>query len=179
MVSNGKIATLFAYSLGKAQRILKTLSLLGAFPAPIYTHPAVEAINELYRQEGVNLPDTRLLTSEHKAQTLRQEGALIIAPPGLAENSFGRRFEGESAFLSGWMQVRGIRRRRALDRGFIVSDHADFQGLIKTVEGTGARRVLVTHGSAQALVRYLQERGLQAFDLNDLYSHHEQYAGEE
>lgn len=177
--SNGKIATLFAYSLGKAQRILKTLSLLGAFPAPIYTHPAVEAINELYRQEGVNLPDTRLLTSEHKAQTLRQEGALIIAPPGLAENSFGRRFEGESAFLSGWMQVRGIRRRRALDRGFIVSDHADFQGLIKTVEGTGARRVLVTHGSAQALVRYLQERGLQAFDLKDLYSHHEQYAGEE
>lgn len=177
--NGGKIATLFAYSLGKAQRILKTLSMLGEFPAPIYAHQAVEAINEVYRQAGVALPQTRLLTAEHKAQTLRQEGAIIIAPPGLVESSFGRRFEGESAFLSGWMQVRGIRRRRALDKGFVVSDHADFQGLIKTIESTGARRVLVTHGSAQPLVRYLQEKGLSAFDLKDLYSHHEQYAGEE
>ena len=90
-------------------------------------------------------------------------GALIIAPPSAAGSSWMRRFgEYSSGFCSGWMRVRGDRRRRGYDRGFVLSDHADWPGLIRTCRETGARRVLLTHGYSDAMTRYLREQGCDA-----------------
>ena len=90
-------------------------------------------------------------------------GALVLAPPSAAGSPWMRRFgDYADAFASGWMQVRGNRRRRGVDRGFVLSDHADWGGLLSAIEATGASRVLVTHGSVATLVRYLREKGLEA-----------------
>lgn len=163
--AEGKISLLFAYSLGKAQRIIAGLEAVG----PIYTHGAVEALNQVYRGCGVKLPDTTHLTSQKKEQLIA-EGALILAPPNAQDSTWSRKFSPLSeAFASGWMRVRGARRRRALDRGFVMSDHADWQGLLDTIKATGAQRVLVTHGYAQPLIRYLAEAGLHAQALETAY----------
>ena len=93
-------------------------------------------------------------------------GAMIIAPPSAAGSTWLRRFGTSStAFASGWMRVRGARRRRAVDRGFVVSDHVDWPSLLSAVDATGARRVLVTHGYRDPVVRYLRDRGLEADSL--------------
>ena len=87
----------------------------------------------------------------------------MIAPPSVAGSGWLRVFgEVAVAQASGWMTVRGIRRRRGFGKGFVVSDHADFPGLVSAVEATGARRVLVTHGSSEAFARFLRGRGLEA-----------------
>ena len=89
--------------------------------------------------------------------------ALVLAPPSAAHSPWIRRFGTHSdAFASGWMQVRGNRRRRGVDQGFALSDHADWPGLLRAIEATGARRIFVTHGGVAALVRYLSEKGFDA-----------------
>ncbi len=135
---------------------------------PIVCHGAVEAINTLYREAGIVLPPTRLATQiENKKDFAR---ALILAPPSAAASPWLKRFGDYSdALASGWMQVRGNRRRRGLDRGFALSDHADWPGLIAAIEATGAERVLVTHGYTEPLTRYLHEKGLDARALQTAY----------
>ena len=154
----GLASVLACYSFGKAQRILASVdSSIG----PIVVHGAVEPLNRAYREAGVALPPTRLVTEVEDSTDLRR--ALVVCPPSAAASTWIRRFgEASVAFASGWMQLRGARRRGGYDRGFVLSDHADWPGLMSAIGGTGAQRVIVTHGSIPVLVRYLGEQGLQA-----------------
>jgi putative mRNA 3-end processing factor len=156
--ASGRPSLLLAYSLGKAQRILASVSRdIG----PIIVHPSVESLNEVYRAEGIDLPATRLVSELDRLADI--DGALVLAPPNVMGSSWQRRFaRGELAMASGWMQLRGRRRREALDRGFVLSDHADWPGLMQAIAATGAERVIVTHGQVAVMVRWLQEQGLQA-----------------
>lgn len=152
----GKASVIFAYALGKSQRVLA-----GVDPSvgPIYTHGAVERLNHDYRATGVALPPTTPVSTTKKAPWSE---ALIVAPPS-AQGPWLRRFGTIStAVASGWMQLRGTRRRRAVDRGFALSDHADWPGLLAAIEATGAEEIWVTHGYTAVLARWLTEQGLRA-----------------
>jgi putative mRNA 3-end processing factor len=154
----GRPSILYAYALGKAQRVLDGVD---ASIGPIVVHGAVDTVTRAYRAAGVRLPATVQVSEVGDAARLRQ--SLVIAPPSAQRSPWLRRFgEHSDAFASGWMQVRGARRRRAVDRGFVLSDHADWPGLHRAIVATGATRVIVTHGFEQAMVRHLRERGYDA-----------------
>jgi putative mRNA 3-end processing factor len=155
----GRASVLFGYALGKAQRLLA--GLLGAEEGPIFTHGAVERLNQDYRESGIALPPTTYAGAAPRNQDWG--GALIVAPPSAAGSTWIRRFgAASSAFASGWMRIRGARRRRSVDRGFVLSDHVDWPALLDAVSATGAERVWVTHGYREPVVRWLREQGLQA-----------------
>ncbi|MBU6438491.1 MAG: ligase-associated DNA damage response exonuclease, partial [Betaproteobacteria bacterium] len=154
----GRASVLLGYSFGKAQRLL---SLVDPAIGPILVHGAVETINQAYRASGVPLPATRQVGQGDDAALLGR--ALVVAPPSAGGSAWMRRFRDCSVeFASGWMQLRGARRRGGYDRGFVLSDHADWPGLQQAIRATGAERVIVTHGQVQVMVRWLQEQGLQA-----------------
>ncbi len=154
----GRASVLACYSFGKAQRVLAGVD---AAIGSIVVHGAVEPLNRAYRAAGVALPPTRLVTDVADKADLRR--ALVICPPSAAASTWLRRFgDASTAFASGWMQLRGARRRGGWDRGFVLSDHADWPGLMSAIGGTGAQRVIVTHGSIPVMVRYLAEQGLEA-----------------
>lgn len=162
----GRASVLFAYALGKAQRVLAGVD---ATIGPIYVHGAMLRLNAAYRAAGIALPGWRY-TGDAPPDT-RWSDALIIAPTSAQGTPWLRRFgEVSAAFASGWMRVRGQRRRRAVDRGFVLSDHADWPGLLGAIAATGAERVLVTHGYTAVLARYLREQGLEAYELAAPYS---------
>jgi len=153
----GRASLLLAYSFGKAQRLLAGVD---AGIGPIAVHGAVQPLNQAYRAAGVALPPTCLL-DELPADALRR--ALVVAPPAVHGSAWARRLgEHSDAFASGWMQLRGARRRQGVDRGFVLSDHADWPGLQRATAATGAERVIVTHGFEAVMVRWLQQQGLQA-----------------
>jgi putative mRNA 3-end processing factor len=115
----------------------------------------------LYRTAGIELPEAALADAE-PSDTSRGR-ALVIAPPSMHNTPWLQRFHPVStAFVSGWMQVRGVRRRRAADRGFVLSDHADWNGLTSAIHATGAETVYLTHGNTTILSRWLQEQGCHA-----------------
>ena len=154
---NGRASLVYAYALGKAQRVLA--GMLGADIGPVYTHGAVERLTADYRVSGVLLHETTPVASLPKGT--RYAGSLIVAPPSAAGSPWLRRFgDTATAFASGWMQVRGARRRRSLDRGFVLSDHVDWPALMSAIDATGAESVWVTHGYRDQVVRYLRERGI-------------------
>ena len=158
--ANGRCSVLFCYAFGKAQRILHGLDeSIGT----IVVHGAVEPLNKVYREGGIYLPPT-VYAGDLKKGDPRLKQAIILAPPSAGGSTWMRRFgDYADAFASGWMMLRGTRRRRGVDRGFVLSDHADWPGLLWAIEQTGAERVMVTHGSVPVLVRYLREmRGLDA-----------------
>jgi len=160
----GRASVVFAYALGKAQRVL---ALLDPSIGPILSHGAVEPMSAIYRERGVALPETSSPAGMAKAAL---KTALVLAPPSAAGSPWMKRFpDYADAFASGWMQVRGQRRRRGVDRGFVLSDHADWEGLNAAIAATGAAKVLVTHGSTATLARYLGERGLQAQAIHAEY----------
>ncbi|MBV7570231.1 ligase-associated DNA damage response exonuclease [Pseudomonas sp. PDM27] len=166
-----KTSVLFCYSLGKAQRILHGID---ARLGPILVHGAVEPINRIYREAGVHLPPTIDAADIKKSDPMMRK-ALVLAPPSAANSSWMRRFVDYSdGFASGWMRLRGTRRRLGVDRGFVLSDHADWPGLLWAIEQTGAERVMVTHGSSGALVRYLREQGLDAMAFDTRYGEDEE-----
>lgn len=155
----GRTSVLLAYSLGKAQRLA---AMVDPSIGPIVAHGAVMKLVEAYRASGVRLPPIDRVPP--RARRVGDGRALVIAPPSVLGSSWLNLF-GESAvaMASGWMMLRGVRRRRGFDKGFAVSDHADFPGLLAAIDATGARRVLATHGFSDALSRYLREtRGLDA-----------------
>jgi len=161
----GRASVLACYSFGKAQRILS-----GVDPTigPIVVHGAVRPLNDAYRAAGVPLPETRMVTEISDKAELRR--ALVLCPPSAVASTWLRRFgETSTAFASGWMQLRGARRRGGYDRGFVLSDHADWPGLLGAIGSTGAQRVIVTHGSVPVMVRYLQEQGLEAEGFDTEY----------
>jgi putative mRNA 3-end processing factor len=155
--AEGKISILGAYSFGKAQRLLSGLAGHG----PILTHGAVEEMTATLRAQGYPLPDTVRVTPDVTART--HPGALAIAPPSALGSAWSARLGPvEEAFVSGWMAVRGIRRRRALGTGFVLSDHADWQGLNDAIRATGAERVFVTHGYTAPFRQWLETKGYDA-----------------
>jgi putative mRNA 3-end processing factor len=152
----GRASVLCAYSLGKAQRLLAEL-LPHLAGRTIRTHGAIEAMNEVYRRSGVLLPPTRRIDPQTRGSFA---GELILAPPAAAGSLWMRRFgRAQVGFASGWMRLRGTRRRGSFDRGFALSDHADWFDLLRTIEESGAERVLATHGYSATLARFLGERG--------------------
>jgi putative mRNA 3-end processing factor len=165
---------LMAYSLGKAQRLLAGVD---ASIGPVLVHGAVETLTQVYRAAGVVLAPT-----VPAAQAVTRESAsraLIIAPPAVHGSAWARRFgDFSDAFASGWMQLRGARRRRGVDRGFVLSDHADWPGLQAAIGATGAERVIVTHGYEAVMVRWLREQGLQASSFRTEFGDEAGEAGE-
>jgi len=158
----GRPSLLLAYSFGKAQRLLAGVD---ASIGPIVVHGAVAPINDAYRAAGVPLPPTHTLTGPADRRTLADalRGALVVAPPAVHASAWARQLgDFSDAFASGWMQGRGARRRQGVDRGFVLSDHADWPGLQRAIAATGAERVIVTHGEEAVMVRWLREQGLQA-----------------
>jgi putative mRNA 3-end processing factor len=154
----GRTSVLFAYSLGKAQRLLASLD---ASRGPVLVHNSVRQFLPAYAAAGVSLPPVAPATPE----TVRaaKGRALVLAPPAAEGSAWLESLgEGSRAWASGWMLLRGARRRRGVDRGFVLSDHADWPGLLEAIRGTGATRVLVTHGTSGPLVRWLAEHGWQA-----------------
>jgi putative mRNA 3-end processing factor len=164
-----RASVLFCYSFGKAQRLLAGVdSSIG----PIVTHGAVEPLNRAYREAGVALPETRLVSEVADKSDFSR--ALVLAPPSAAGSPWMKRFgEYSDAFASGWMLLRGARRRRAVDRGFVMSDHADWPGLNVAIKASQASTVYVTHGYVPVMVRWLQEQGLEALSFETKFGEDE------
>ncbi|WP_224824412.1 ligase-associated DNA damage response exonuclease [Cognatishimia sp. MH4019] len=157
-ITDGRTPLLGAYALGKAQRLL---SILDPTIGPILTHGAVENTNEVLRAQGLTLPDTIRVTPDLNPK--EHKNALVLATPSAFGTPWARRFGTTStAFASGWMRLRGVRRRRAADRGFIMSDHADWPALNAAIKETGATRVFVTHGYTSVFSKWLSEQGYDA-----------------
>jgi putative mRNA 3-end processing factor len=165
----GRASVLFCYAFGKAQRVLA--ELLAYTNETVYVHGAVLPLVHEYRRAGVAMLPTQLVVREKKAD---YRGMLIIAPPSAAGTPWMRRFgDASTGFCSGWMRIRGARRRRGYDRGFVLSDHADWPALLATIRESRARKVLLTHGYSDALVRYLREQGIEAAALRTAYGEEE------
>jgi len=161
--ADGHASVLLCYALGKAQRILAELRRYT--DETVWLHGAMLPLVQVYRDAGIAMLPTQSATNPPKVTDFR--GALVLAPPGASGTPWMKRFRPyRSGFASGWMQVRGARRRLAYDRGFVLSDHADWPSLLRTIEETGARRVLAMHGSTDALIQYLRARGLEAEALS-------------
>jgi putative mRNA 3-end processing factor len=165
----GRTTVVLAYALGKAQRVLAGLD---ASIGPIGLHGALHGPTKVYEEAGIALPGW-IHANAASATELKGRG-LIVCPPSASGTAWIRKFRGSggmrTAFVSGWMRVRGRRRWGSVDRGFVLSDHADWDGLIETVRRTGAKRVGVTHGSSEVLARYLQERvGVDTFVVPTRY----------
>jgi putative mRNA 3-end processing factor len=157
-VERNRTSILLAYSLGKAQRVL---AMLDPGIGPILLHGAVYAMTETYREAGITMPP--VLPANAENAKLHKGRAIVIAPPGAEGGPWIRKFHPESvAVASGWMQVRGHRRRQAVDRGFVLSDHVDWPSLQSTIAATGAEHIIATHGYTGPLVRYLRESGKSA-----------------
>jgi putative mRNA 3-end processing factor len=154
----GKASVVFAYALGKAQRLLAGVD---CEVGPIFAHGAVRNLNRSYRESGVSLPEVGSPDDTPKGYDWSR--ALILAPPWAHGSPWIRRFGAVSpAFASGWMRIRGTRRRKSIDRGFVLSDHADWPGLLAAITHTQAERIWVTHGYRSPLVRWLTEQGKDA-----------------
>lgn len=155
----GEAAILYCYALGKAQRVLAELA--AHTDTPVLLHGAVANGVDVYRRAGVPMIDTLPVADTDKAADFA--GKLVLAPPSAAGSAWIRRFRrAQQGFASGWMRLRGNRRRRNYDRGFVVSDHADWPDLMRTVRETGASRVIATHGNTDAIIRALNEDGIAA-----------------
>ncbi len=159
--SEGKTSVIAGYTLGKAQRILRNVD---ASIGKIFTHGAVESINQVLKNQGLELPDAPRISDEIKKEDIK--GSLIVCPPSAVGSSWMRRFLPYSlGVASGWMKLRGTRRRRGADRGFVLSDHADWNDLNKAILATGAERIFVTHGYTEIFAQWLRERGLDAREV--------------
>lgn len=165
--TQGRASVLFTYALGKAQRILAELRDFTA--QTVYLHGAVVPMTRIYRQAGVAMVPTSPVSEGDDRSGFA--GDLVIAPPSAAGSGWMQRFRRpSSAFASGWMRIRGNRRRRGFGRGFVLSDHADWPDLLRTFAETGAQRILTTHGRSRELVAYLREQGYEAAPLETPYS---------
>jgi putative mRNA 3-end processing factor len=161
----GKTSILTAYSLGKAQRLIQSVNHeIGK----IFTHGAIENTNQVLRGQGINLKDTHLITDDftHKDYI----GNLVITPPGALGSNWMKRFRNVStASASGWMAMRGTRRRGSTDRGFVLSDHADWKGLNDAIQSCGAEKVFVTHGYTDIFSKWLKSHGVDGHVVSTEY----------
>ncbi len=154
---DGRTSVLFGYSLGKAQRLLKHLD---PSIGKIYTHGAIENMTDVLRPL-VNFPETTRITKETKKEEIK--GNIVLAPPSAQGSPWIRKMVPYvTASASGWMTFRGARRRRAIDKGFVLSDHCDWQSLLFSIKATGCEKVICTHGYIDIFSRYLNEIGYDA-----------------
>jgi putative mRNA 3-end processing factor len=152
-----------AYSLGKAQRLIALLRKAG-YEAPVYLHGAMEKITAYYASRGIALGELRAVRGASKADLA---GTIAICPPLALNDVWTRRFpEPVAAFASGWMRVRARARQHGVELPLVISDHADWDGLIATIAATGAGEIWVTHGQEDALVHWCVTRGLKARPLD-------------
>ena len=159
--NNGQLSILYGYSLGKAQRILQGLP---ESVGPIFTHSTIEAVLNVMRNQCVSLKNT-IPVNEHLTRAELLSG-VIIAPPAVQNSNWLKKFEPiRNGVVSGWMALRGARRRRNADKGFVLSDHADWEGLNEAISLTGAENVFVTHGYTDILSKWLIDKGLNAHPL--------------
>jgi len=153
----GFVSIIACYSLGKAQRIIANVdTIIGS----IFTHGAIENINSIIRAQGVALPQTKRY---HEGIDQAQlDGALILAPPSAINSSWIKHFKHSNiSYCSGWMAIRGIRRRRGIQKGFVLSDHVDWPSINNVILATGAERVYATHGYTDIFIRWLNEKGIE------------------
>ncbi len=162
-LSAGKSCVLIGYSLGKAQRILHSLHDI---TAPVVLHGAIYHTNE-----ALGLSNHPYIRYSAGIKKTVQEPVIVVAPPSVIGSNWLRQFEPyELGVCSGWMQLRGARRRRNADRGFVMSDHADWNGLNEAVLATGAEHIYVTHGYKSIYAKWLnQQFGLDAVTVDTLY----------
>ncbi len=155
---HGKSSVLMGYALGKMQRLIKNLQ---PFDMPVFAHGAIYKVNETLRAAGFELPFIPMVTNDVNKKLYR--GALILATPSSLNTPWMKKFEPYSTgYCSGWMAVRGAKNSRSVDRGFILSDHADWNELNKAIAETGAEKVFVTHGYTDTYARWLNEQGIEA-----------------
>ncbi|MEN0021314.1 MAG: ligase-associated DNA damage response exonuclease [Planctomycetota bacterium] len=178
----GKVSVLFSYALGKAQRAMAELHQAAQrqsteLPGAVYLHGAAVPLTRAYEADSVELlpwSPASDLPNKRAESAAAARGSLVIAPPSAAGNTWLRRFGNpdnlDTAFASGWMRLRGIRRRRGYDRGFVLSDHADWPDLIRTARDTNASRILATHGYSETLARHLCTLGFDAAPLSTQYA---------
>lgn len=171
----GKIAVLAGYSLGKAQRILQNLDLnIGK----VFTHGVIQNSNEALIRNGIQLNPTTLISASTTKEELK--GNIVICPPSAVGTPWMRKMSPYSfGYCSGWMAIRGAKRRRAADRGFVLSDHADWDGLISAIKATECETVYLTHGYTASFSRYLSEIGYDAREAKTLYGNEEENETEE
>jgi putative mRNA 3-end processing factor len=168
-IAAGRNPVLIAYSLGKAQRLL---SALQSVVPNIFVHGAVWNVHQALVRAGVALPEVKKI--ELGAAKVPIKDGVVIAPSGAEESPWIKRFNPYAVGVcSGWMQVRGNFRRKNVDAGFALSDHADWKGLLSAIEATGAQKVFVTHGFQAALSRYLNERGIEAAEVKTEFGEEE------
>ncbi len=169
-----RTSVFFGYSLGKAQRILKLVENV----APIYVHNAIHKLNLAINSTGIELPESELIMADFDKKKVQNN--IVILPPALLGSRMLKRIpNAATAICSGWMQIRGNRRWRGVDAGFVISDHADWDGLLQTIKETEAEKVYVTHGYQAVLSKYLNEKGIYAKELNTLYGEEELSKSEE
>ncbi len=154
--SPDKTSLLFCYSLGKAQRLINEISKTN-FEGNIYTHGSIHKMNDCYRQLGICIKDTIKIENKKKIDQLK--GNLILLPPSLSKGSYIKNFKNiQTAFASGWMSIRALRNRSGYDKGFAISDHADWEGILEVVKKSEAKNVFFHHGDSEALSKYLSEK---------------------
>jgi putative mRNA 3-end processing factor len=157
----GRASVIFCYTLGKAQRLLAELAKVT--DRSVYVHGMMLGMIDAYREAGVTLPEVRHVIESKGRSRPSFAGELVLAPLSARGTPWMRRLGTISdAFASGLMRVRGVRRQRAYDRGFVISDHADWPALLETISETGAHRVLATHGHADPLARHLRDQGFDS-----------------
>jgi putative mRNA 3-end processing factor len=164
-----KTSVLVAYSLGKAQRLIKGL----AGYDQIYVHNSIANLNDRFITAGVALPGTIRITGDTRKEDLQQ--GIVIVPPALAEGRWIKNLHNAATGVcSGWMQVRASRRWRSADAGFALSDHADWPGLLSAIKATEAEKVFVTHGYTATFSKYLNEIGIESEEVKTQYGNEEE-----
>ena len=154
-----------AYSLGKAQRIIRLLREAG-YEKTLYQHGAMQSMNALYERFGITLGPLEPATIESGSKK-DFAGAIVIAPPSSIDDRWTRRFADPlPAFASGWMRIRARARQRQVELPLVVSDHADWNELTTTIREIAPGEVWITHGNEEALLRWAQLSGVNARALS-------------
>jgi putative mRNA 3-end processing factor len=162
-------SVLCCYALGKAQRLIAGLRQYT--DDKIWVHGTIDELNHCYEKTGLSWPNVEKVPLETK---IKMAGDMILCPPSALGSSWAKRLTPKKvAFASGWMRLRGNRRRKGYERGFVISDHADWPSLVRTVQETGCKKVYFTHGNTDTIVKYLNEMGIKAYDLKLPYDNEE------
>lgn len=164
--SNDITTVLCGYSLGKAQRLLKNLDhTIGK----VFVHGAIANTNDALVSNGISLPPYTQITPQTTKDSFKRN--LILAPPSALNSPWIKKFKPfSSGVASGWMNLRGAKKRKAVDRGFVLSDHADWSQLNQVIKETGASQVFVTHGYTAVYSKWLNEQGISAKEINTMYA---------
>tara|TARA_Y100000589_G_scaffold189170_1_gene179066 strand:- start:2734 stop:3723 length:990 start_codon:yes stop_codon:yes gene_type:complete len=153
--SENSTSIIFCYSLGKAQRLLSEIS--NKKIRNVYIHKSINKINTIYKKLGIDMIETK--TFDNNLNVSEFKNSLLLLPKSLNNRNFLKKFNKlQTGFASGWMSIRALRKRSGYDKGFAMSDHADWNALIKTILDSKAQRVLLNHGDGEYLAKYLGDK---------------------